>query len=109
MDRCDGNIVLSNCYKNKLELGCTYNKSIEEKISKILGDIEEYPWWVDLLDWLNRSQLPRQSAIVTNLPHATELYMNIYVVTLLHLLYGLYTPNLTSDAIVSVWKLTSIE
>jgi hypothetical protein len=50
MDRCDGNIVLSNCYKNKLELGCTYNKSIEEKISKILGDIEEYPWWVDLLD-----------------------------------------------------------
>ena len=50
MDRCDNNIVLSNCYKNKLELGCIYNKSVEEKISNILKDIEEYPWWVDLLD-----------------------------------------------------------
>lgn len=50
MDRCDNNVVLSNCYKNKLELGCTYNKSIEEKILNILKDIEEYPWWVDLLD-----------------------------------------------------------
>ena len=38
MDKCDNNIVLSNCYKNKLELGCTYNKSVEQKISNIDED-----------------------------------------------------------------------
>ena len=47
---CDGDVVLSNCYKNRLKFGCTYKKSIEDKIDTIIKDIEEYPWWVDLLN-----------------------------------------------------------
>jgi hypothetical protein len=50
MDRCDNDVVLTNCYKNKLDFGCTYNRAIEERISKIVKGIEECPWWVDLLD-----------------------------------------------------------
>lgn len=50
IDKCGGDMVLANCYKSKLEFGCTYKKSIEEKISTIVKDIEEYPWWIDLLD-----------------------------------------------------------
>tara|TARA_R110002073_G_scaffold123085_6_gene266454 strand:- start:10679 stop:10849 length:171 start_codon:yes stop_codon:yes gene_type:complete len=49
-ERCGGDVVLLNCYKNKVEFGCKYNKSMEEKIQNISRDIEEYPWWVDLLD-----------------------------------------------------------
>ena len=49
-EKCGGDIVLSNCYKNKLEFGCTYNTDVEQKILKISKHIEEYPWWVELLD-----------------------------------------------------------
>lgn len=51
LEKCNGNIVLFNCYKNKLEFGCTYSNTIEQKILKILKATDsEYPWWVDLLD-----------------------------------------------------------
>lgn len=43
------NKVLTNCYENKIRLGCKYNQEIEKEIEKYSKDIEEYPWWVTFL------------------------------------------------------------
>ena len=50
----DDDEVIFKCYKNKLELGCGYQKEIENKISNICEiahkDENVIEWWVDLLD-----------------------------------------------------------
>lgn len=52
-NNCDNEIIFK-CYKNKLELNCTYQTEIEEKIKLICEkahiDEEETEWWIDLLD-----------------------------------------------------------
>ena len=52
-NNCSDEIIFK-CYKNKLELGCGYQKEIENKIEEIcnVAHKDEYvpEWWVDLLD-----------------------------------------------------------
>ena len=49
---CNNDIVLVNCYRNRLQFGCTYNTAVEKRIDDIVSkfSVEEYPWWVDILD-----------------------------------------------------------
>ena len=50
---CGDDQMLLNCYKNRLEIGCKYGESIENKldvIHKIIMKREGPPWWVSLLD-----------------------------------------------------------
>ena len=42
--------MLIECYKNRILLGCKYNKYIEDKLDAISSQFEEHPWWVSLLD-----------------------------------------------------------
>jgi hypothetical protein len=52
-NKCTNEIIFK-CYKNKLELGCGYQKEIEKEIEKIykIAHADEYvpEWWVELLD-----------------------------------------------------------
>lgn len=43
--------VLSQCYKNKIEFGCTYNNAVEQKIYEIETKMQKIePDWLDLID-----------------------------------------------------------
>lgn len=52
-NKCSDEIIFK-CYKNKLELGCGYQESIENKIQEICkiahGDEYVPEWWIELLD-----------------------------------------------------------
>ena len=49
---CDNDIVLMNCYRNRVQFGCTYSNTLERRMDDVLSKMkeDEYPWWVDLLD-----------------------------------------------------------
>lgn len=43
--------VLLQCYKNKIEFGCTYNNAVEQKIYEIETRMKKTePDWLDLID-----------------------------------------------------------
>jgi|TARA_R110002074_G_scaffold122218_4_gene256869 hypothetical protein len=42
-------ITLTNCYQNKLTMGCTYCAYIEE-ILELIDEVSKPPWWLDLLE-----------------------------------------------------------
>lgn len=43
--------VLLQCYKNKIDFGCTYNNAIEQKIYEIETKMKKIdPIWLDLID-----------------------------------------------------------
>lgn len=52
-NQLEGNKTLRQCYKNKVEIGCTYPQHIEDKL-KELDDIitkeDKTPWWVYIID-----------------------------------------------------------
>lgn len=49
-EKCGDDPVLVQCYKNKIEYGCSYNNEIEQKIIEIEQSIsDETPLW-ELLD-----------------------------------------------------------
>ena len=45
--------VLLNCYRNKLQYGCTYPDCIERKLKifdTVISRYEDPPWWTEFLD-----------------------------------------------------------
>jgi hypothetical protein len=43
--------VLLQCYKNKIEFGCTYNNAVEQRIYEIEIKMQKIePDWLDLID-----------------------------------------------------------
>jgi len=46
------NTTLTNCYRNKLEFGCSYGDEVEQRIREIVDQLieEKVAWWVDLID-----------------------------------------------------------
>ena len=43
--------VLLQCYKNKIEFGCTYSNDVEQKIYEIENKIQKVePEWLNLID-----------------------------------------------------------
>lgn len=44
--------TLTNCYRNKLEFGCSYGDEVEQKIKEIVDKLieEKVAWWIDLID-----------------------------------------------------------
>ena len=43
-------VALTNCYKNRLYLRCTYTEIIETQLNLLHEICTEIPWWVDLLE-----------------------------------------------------------
>lgn len=46
------NTTLTNCYRNKLEFGCSYGDEVEQRIQEIVDKMieDKVAWWVDLID-----------------------------------------------------------
>lgn len=50
---CSNNETIVNCYKNVVELGCTYPPEVHRKIDDVLEVVNNNDppeWWLNLLD-----------------------------------------------------------